>query len=61
MDSIFLVVVTTFIIAIILVLITFFTIRRKSSRKYKTKIEELDIEKNQLINVKVLSELLSFQ
>lgn len=57
MDNVFLVVVTTFIIAIVLVLITFFIIRRKNSRKYKEKVEELDIEKNQLINVKVLSEI----
>lgn len=57
MDNVFLVVVTTFIITIILVWITFFVTRRKTSKRYKNKIEELDIEKNQLINVKVLSEI----
>lgn len=57
MNNVFLVVITTFIIAIIFVLITFFIVRKKSSKKYKEKVEELDIEKNQLINVKVLSEI----
>ncbi|MBQ8681850.1 MAG: septation ring formation regulator EzrA [Bacilli bacterium] len=57
MDNIFLVVITTFIIAIILVGITFLVTRRKSSKRYKEKVEELDIEKNQLINVKILSEI----
>lgn len=57
MDNVFLVVVTTFIIALILVLVTFLVIRKKSNKKYKSKVEELDIEKNQLINVKILSEI----
>lgn len=57
MDNIFLVVLTTFIIAIVLVSITFFVTRKKSNKKYKAKIAELDVEKNQLINVKILSEI----
>lgn len=57
MDSIFLVVVTTFIIALVLAGITFLIIRRKSNKKYKLKVEELDVEKNQLINVQILSEM----
>lgn len=57
MDNVFLVVVTTFVIAIILVGITFLVTRRKSDKKYKSRVEELDIEKNQLINVKILSEI----
>jgi len=57
MDNVFLVVITTFVVAIILVGITFFVTRRKSNKKYKSKVEELDIEKNQLINVKILSEI----
>ena len=57
MDSVFLVVVTTFVIAVVLVGITFLVTRRKSNKKFKSKIEELDIEKNQLINVKILSEI----
>lgn len=57
MDNIFLIVVTTFLIAIVFVLITFVVTRKKTSKKYKDKVNELDIEKNQLINVKVLSEI----
>lgn len=57
MDNVFLIVITTFIIAIILVFITFVVTRRKSRQKYKEKVTELDIEKNQLINVKILSEI----
>lgn len=57
MDNVFLVVVTTFIIACLLIGITFFVTRRKSNKKYKAKVEELDIEKNQLIDVKILSEI----
>ena len=57
MNNIFLVVIVTFIIAIVLVGITFLITRRKSNKKYKSRVEELDIEKNQLINVKILSEI----
>lgn len=57
MDNIFLIVITTFLIAIVLIGLTFFIIRRKTSKKYKNKVTELDIEKNQLINVKILSEI----
>ena len=57
MDSIFLVVVTTFVIAVIFGLITLFVTRRQTSKKYKNKINELDVNKNQLINVKILSEI----
>lgn len=57
MNNIFLVVIVTFIVAVVLVGITFLITRRKSNKKYKTRVEELDIEKNQLINVKILSEI----
>jgi len=57
MDNIFLIVITTFLIAVVLVLVTLLITRRKTSKRYKEKVEELDIEKNQLINVKVLSEI----
>ncbi len=57
MDSIFLVVITTFIIAVIFGAITFIITRKETSKKYKNKVNELDIEKNQLINVKILSEI----
>ena len=57
MDSIFLVVVTTFIIAAILGFITLFVTRKQTNKKFKNKVNELDVEKNQLINVKILSEI----
>ena len=58
MDNVFLVVVTTFVIAVIFVFVTFFVTRRQTSKKYKSKVNELDVEKNQLINVKILSEIM---
>lgn len=57
MDNIFLMVFTTFIIAVVLGLITIIITRRKASKRYKNKVNELDIEKNKLINVKILSEM----
>lgn len=57
MDNVFLVVVTTFVIAVVLVGITLLVTRRKNNKKFKSKVEELDVEKNQLINVKILSEI----
>lgn len=57
MDNIFLVVIVTFVVALILAGITFLVTRRNSDKKYKNRVEELDIEKNQLINVKILSEI----
>ena len=53
----FLVVVTTFIIAAILGFITLFVTRKQTNKKFKNKVNELDVEKNQLINVKILSEI----
>lgn len=57
MDNVILIVVTTFIIAVIFVMITYVITRKKASKKYKNEVNELDIEKNQLINVQVLSEI----
>lgn len=57
MDNIFLMIITMFIIALVLVVITFAVTRKKASKRYKEKVNELDIEKNQLINVKILSEI----
>ena len=57
MDNVFLVVIATFIIAVIFVVVTFLVLRRNSDKRYKSRVEELDVEKNQLINVRVLSEI----
>ena len=57
MDNVFLVVVTTFVIAAIFGFVTFLITRKETSKKYKNKVNELDVEKNQLINVEILSEI----
>lgn len=57
MDNIFLLVFTTFIVAVILGLLTMVITRKKATKRYRNKANELDIEKNQLINVKILSEM----
>ena len=57
MDNIFLIVTTTFVIGAIFGFITLAITRKQTSKKYKNKINELDIEKNQLLNVKILSEI----
>ncbi|MBQ6494933.1 MAG: septation ring formation regulator EzrA [Bacilli bacterium] len=57
MNNTVLMIITTIIVAIILVAITFFSLRKKESKKFKKEINDLDIEKNQLINVEILSEM----
>lgn len=57
MDNIFLIIIITILTAAILIFITYMLVRRKSTKQYKNKITELDIEKNQLINVRILSEI----
>ena len=57
MNNVVLMILTTFIIAISLIAVTFFILRRKESKKYKKEVNNLDIEKNQLINVEILSEM----
>ena len=57
MNNVLLMITTTLIITLSLVAVTFLVLRKKSTKKYRKKINELDIEKNQLINVKILSEM----
>jgi len=57
MDNIFFIIATTLILGFILIFITYMIIRRNSTKQYKNKVTQLDIEKNQLINVKILSEI----
>ena len=57
MDNLLLIIVVTLIMAGILVFITLFITRKRANNRYKRKINDLDIEKNQLINVQVLSEI----
>lgn len=57
MDSVLLITISAFIVAIILIIITIVIIKSNQSKKYKKEIEELDIEKNSLLGVPVLSEI----
>ena len=57
MDSVLLITISAFILAVILIIITIVIIKNNQSKKYKKEIEELDIEKNSLLGVPVLSEI----
>ena len=57
MDSVLLVTIAAFLLSIILIIITIFIIKNSQNRKYKREIENLDIEKNNLLGVPVLSEI----
>ena len=57
MDSVLMITISTLVMAIILIVITIAVIKGKQSKKYKKEIEELDIEKNSLLGVPVLSEI----
>lgn len=57
MDNILLMIFTTFLITVILIIVTIMITKRKAKKRYKNKVNELEIEKNQLINVKILSEM----
>ncbi len=57
MDSVFLITISAFILAVILIIVTIIIIKRNQNKKYKREIEELDIRKNNLIGVPVLSEI----
>ena len=57
MDSVLLITISAFILAIILIIVTIVIIKRNQNKKYKKEIEELDIRKNNLIGVPVLSEI----
>lgn len=57
MDSVLLIIISAFVLAVILITITIVVIKNSQSKKYKKEIEELDIEKNSLLGVPVLSEI----
>ena len=57
MDSVLLITISAFILAVILIIVTIVIIKRTQNKKYKKEIEELDIRKNNLIGVPVLSEI----
>lgn len=57
MDNVLLMIITTFILIIVLVIITWGIIKKNQTTKYKKEITELDIEKNKLVGVPILSEI----
>ena len=57
MDSVLLITISAFILAVILIIVTIVIIKRNQNKKYKKEIEELDIRKNNLIGVPLLSEI----
>ena len=57
MDNILLMIFTTFLMSVISVVITLFVTKKKAKKRYRNKVNELEVEKNQLLNVKILSEI----
>ena len=57
MNSVLLITISAFILAVILIIVTIVIIKGNQNKKYKKEIEELDIRKNNLIGVPVLSEI----
>lgn len=51
------IVISAIILSVILIVITITVIKSKQNKKYKREIEQLDIEKNSLLGVPVLSEI----
>ena len=49
MDSVLLITISAFILAVILIIVTIVIIKGNQNKKYKKEIEELDIRKNNLI------------
>ena len=57
MSNNLLLIISTFIFSVILIIITMVIIKKKQSNKYKKEVEKLDVEKNMLIGVPILSEI----
>ena len=56
-ENILLVTITTIIIAVIIVVTTLLIIKKIKSDKYKKEVERLDIERNQIVGIPILSEI----
>lgn len=57
MDSIILIFVTLFIVAVVLVIVALNFIQGRKNRKYKKRLEELEIQKNQIDGTPIMPEL----
>jgi len=56
-DNVIFLVVSTCVVSLILIVITFSIIKKNQTKKYKKEIEFLDVEKNKLIGIPILSEI----
>jgi len=56
-SNVLLVTLSTAVVALVLILTTFFIIKRKQTNRYRNEINDLDVEKNKLIGVPILSEI----
>ena len=57
MDNIYIMAFAILALSLIFCIITFFIIRKKENKKYKKEINDLDIKKNEVIGVPILSEI----
>ena len=57
LDSVLLMIILIFVIALILFLTTYLIIKKTKTNKIKKEIEKLDIERNLLVGVPILTEL----
>ena len=57
MDNIIFLAVTTCVVSLILIFVTFSIIKKNQTNKYKKEIEYLDIEKNKIESAPIVPEL----
>ena len=57
MNNMLMVVITTLLVGLLFIGVTFIVVKKKQNNKYKKEINELDIKKNQLLSVQILSEI----
>ena len=56
-NNILMLIITVILVALFCVVITFIVVKRKQNSKYKKEINDLDVRKNQLLDVQLLSEI----
>ena len=57
MDSILIVIILTTIVSIILIVASIVIVKHKQNKKYRELLSELDVSKNSIFNVSVLTEI----
>ena len=57
MNNMLMVIITTLLVGLLFIAVTFIIVKRKQNNKYKKEIDNLDIKKNQLLSVQILSEI----